>query len=154
MGVLSSMNEVWVTFFFFGFCMALLIGPLQRDGWKQGEREVGWCAAKGPGRTRTPGRCSDSKVSAHGTPALPTELMGAPEVWVTLWVNKTLWKCSVIRTPLWALCTWCSQSAREIQGDTKSCRELKSTLPDPDWALKLTGAGHSSNYLIALLGFI
>ena len=48
------MNEAWVTFFFFGFCMALLIGPLQRDGWKRGERG-GMMCSKGPRPNPNPG---------------------------------------------------------------------------------------------------
>ena len=46
---------------------------------KQDEREGEWHAAKGAqAGTRTRGRCSEDKASAHGTPALPTEPGGTP----------------------------------------------------------------------------
>ena len=41
--------------------------------------EVGTTRSKGPqARTPTWGCCSEDKASVHGTPALPSELMGAP----------------------------------------------------------------------------
>lgn len=45
----------------------------QTGGEREGRRE-----AKGPGRNRTPGRWNEAKASVHGTPALQTELNGAP----------------------------------------------------------------------------
>ena len=45
-----------------------------------GEREEEWHAANGPqAGTRPLGRCSEDKASAPGTPALSTELNGAPQ---------------------------------------------------------------------------
>ena len=56
--------------------MALSIGKLREmTGNRMRGGDMQQRTADG---TRTPRRCSEDKASAHGTPALSTERMGAP----------------------------------------------------------------------------
>lgn len=51
-------------------------GQLQRDDRKQDERDGGDMQQRVPGRDWN----RYSEASVHGTPSLPTELMGAPNI--------------------------------------------------------------------------
>ena len=67
---ITNHNVFFLIFFIFLSNLALLWLYL----WDSSEMTV-----RKKGMTRTRGRCSEDKVSTHGTPALPTGLTGAPD---------------------------------------------------------------------------